>query len=355
MFQNIIYSFGFFLLFYFSWDVDLRLVPSIRETWIWNLEGRFGTTSPKLGEDPIKTLNGYKYNGKFFSFKTNARPEIDSKFLIDFPLLGNGYLVYEKIGDEVNFYSDSSELYWKKPINSYPRSGFFASPVLYLSGDNNTVFLLDESGNSIGKQELNGRFLTDYQFDLKNKGVVVLFSGGEIYRLDEKGNQKFALDLSKEKPNSFFKSVSLSPNGKLVSVHYSLDDKDWILVFDETGEEQFSFSLPKFFPHQLYFVTGNDGQIFLQTPESLMFFDDGKLVWDKKKTKQGGVYQSIFGNDSMVVASIDSELQFYTNTGELIRKKRISTSEFPIRFFPGKSDSVFYMETKSDLLQFQFL
>ncbi|PJZ89095.1 hypothetical protein [Leptospira levettii] len=355
MLQNIFYSIGFFLLFYFSWDVDLKFVPSIRETWIWNLEGKFGTNPPKFGEDPIKTINGYKYNKQFYSFKTSSRPEIDPKYLIDFPLLGNGYLLYEKIGDEVNFFSDSSELFWKKPINSYPRSGYFASPVLYLSGDNNTVFLLDESGNRIGKQELNGRFLADYQFDTKNKGCVVLFSGGEIYRLDEKANLKYGFDLSKEKENSFFKSLSISPDGKFVSVHFSVNDKDWILNLDEKGEVVEEFPLVKFYPHQLYLATSNEGNLFLQTPDSLQYYEDGKLVWEKNKTKQVGVYQSIFANDHFVVAAVDSELQFYTPKGNLIRKKRISPSEFPIRFFPGKTDSVFYMETKTDLVQFQLL
>ncbi|EOQ88377.1 hypothetical protein LEP1GSC202_3424 [Leptospira yanagawae serovar Saopaulo str. Sao Paulo = ATCC 700523] len=355
MFQNILYSIGFFLLFFLSWDVELNFVPNIRETWIWNLEGRFGTTSPKVGEDPLKTINGYKFNKQFYSFKTNSSPEIDSKYLVDFPLLGNGYLLYEKIGDEVNFYSDSSELYWKKPINSYPRSGYFASPVLYLSGDNNTVFLLDESGNQVGKQELNGRFLTDYQFDSKNKGVVVLFSGGEIYRLDEKGNLSFGFDLSKDKPNSFFKSVSLSPDGKLTTVHFSIENKDWILLLDEVGEPKEEFSLPKFFPHQLYIATGNAGQILIQTPNSLEFYEEGKLVWEKNKSKQGGVYQSIYAADSFFVALVDSELLFLNERGELIRKKRISPTEFPIRFFPGKLESVFYMETKTDLVQFQKL
>ncbi|TGK51986.1 hypothetical protein EHQ16_14585 [Leptospira kanakyensis] len=353
MLQTIVYSLGFFLLFFFSWDVDLNLLPNIRETWVWNSEGRFGTTSPKIGEDPLKTINGYKTGGKYYSFRTGKFLETDPKYLVDFPLLSNGYLLYEKIGDEVNFFSDASELFWKKPINSYPRSGYFASPVLYLAGDNNTVFLMDESGNRVGKSELNGRFLTDYQFDSKNKGVIVLFSGGEIYRLDEKGNVLFESDLSKEKKDSFFKSVSLSPDGKFSSVHYSLLDKDFVLVLDEKGETVEEFSLPKFYPHKLYFVTGNDGSIIFNLPDSITFYQDGKLSWEKTKQKSGGVYQSVFATDSIYVVLSESEIQFYNTKGNLIRTKRISPSELPIRFFPGKVSSVFYMQSKSDLMQFQ--
>ncbi|TGM82345.1 hypothetical protein EHR01_06070 [Leptospira mtsangambouensis] len=353
MWQTIVYSIGFFLLFFFSWDVDLNLVPNIRETWVWNSEGRFGTTSPKIGEDPFKTINGYKTGGRYYSFKTGKFPEMDPKYLVDFPLLSNGYLLYEKIGDEVNFFSDSGELFWKKPINSYPRSGYFASPVLYLSGDNNTVFLMDESGNRVGKSELNGRFLTDYQFDSKNKGVIVLFSGGEIYRLDEKGNTLFEKELSKEKKDSFFKSVALSPNGKLTAIHYSLLDKDFVEILDEVGDTVDVFPLPKFYPHKLYFAIGNDGSIVFNFPDSLSFYRDGDLVWEKTKSKSGGVYQSIFATDSVYMALSESEIQFYNTKGNLIRSKKMPPTELPIRFFPGKTNSTFYLQSKSDLMQFQ--
>ncbi|TGL52904.1 hypothetical protein EHQ55_03110 [Leptospira meyeri] len=353
MWQTIVYSIGFFLLFYFSWDIDLNLVPNIRETWVWNSEGRFGTSSPKIGEDPFKTINGYKIGSRYYSFKSGKFPEMDPKYLVDFPLLSNGYLLYEKIGDEVNFFSDSGELFWKKPINSYPRSGYFASPVLYLSGDNNTVFLMDESGNRVGKSELNGRFLTDYQFDSKNKGVIVLFSGGEIYRLDEKGNALFEKDLSKERKDSFFKSVALSPNGKFSAIHYSLLDKDFVEVLDEVGETVEEFPLPKFYPHKLYFVIGNDGSILFNFPASLSFYRSGELVWEKTKTKSGGVYQSIFATDSVYMALSESEIHFYNNKGNLIRSKKMPPSELPLRFFPGKANSTFYLQSKSDLMQFQ--
>ncbi|MBM9547706.1 hypothetical protein JWG40_11805 [Leptospira sp. 201903074] len=353
MWQTIFYSFGFFLLFFYSWDVDLNFVPNIRETWVWNSEGRFGTASPKIGEDPLKTINGYKVGSRYYSFRTSKFLDADPKFLVDFPLLSNGYLLYEKIGDEVNFFSDGGELFWKKPINSYPRSGYFASPVLYLSGDNNTVFLMDESGNRVGKSELNGRFLTDYQFDSQNKGVIVLFSGGELYRLDEKGNVLFEKELSKDKKDCFFKSVSLSPDGKFSSIHYSLLDKDFIEVLDETGETVEEFPLPKFYPHKLYFVTGNDGSVIFNLPDSLAFYKDGKLVWEKSKSKVGGVYQSIFNTDSIYVAITESEIQFFNTKGSLIRSKKLPPSELPVRFFPGKTNSAFYMQSKSDLMQFQ--
>lgn len=124
-------------------------------------------------------------------------------------------------------------------------------------------------------------------------------------------------------------------------------------MFDESGESVEEFSLPKFYPHKLYFVTGNDGSVIFNLPDSLAFYKDGKLVWEKTKSKVGGVYQSIFNMDSIYVAVIESEIQVYNTNGSLIRSKRIPPSELPVRFFPGKTNSAFYMQSKSDLMQFQ--
>ncbi|MDF3819247.1 hypothetical protein P3G55_05020 [Leptospira sp. 96542] len=353
MIQHILFSLVFLVLFYFSLNVNLEFVPSIRETWVWNKEGRFGTPIPKKGENPIQTLNGYKVNGKYFSFANNRYPDIDTKYLVEFPLLSKGYLEYEKIGDEVNYYSERGELFWKKPINSYPRSGLFASPILYLSGDNNTVFLMDESGNGVGKGEINGRFLTDYQFDPNNKGAVILFSGGEIYRLDEKGNELYFLDLSKDIKNSFFKSLAMSPNGKLVSIHYSLQDKDFILILDEKGEIILTKEFPGFYPHKIYFATSNSGSILFNLPDKLIYFDGDDFLWTKEKNKIGNVFQTVFSAQGLFAVLNESDLVFYNERGEQMRTKRMSQLELPIRMFASKSENMFYLESKNDLFQFQ--
>ncbi len=349
--QFIISSFIFFILFFFLWNVRLPMLSSVKETWIWNKEGAFGTFPPGEGEDPLKVLNGYRLEGRYYSFATNRFVPFEEPFKLDYALLSQGYLEYQKIGDEVNFYSDSGELFWKKPINSYPRSGYFGTPVLYLSGDNNTVFVLDNSGNVSGLGELNGRFLTDYDFAQNGKGAVVLFSGGEIYRIDEKGNKIFSADLSSDKNESFFKSVSLSPNGSFTLVHFSSKKKDYLMILDEKGEATDEWELSQFYPHKIYLSIGNRKNSVLNSVDTVQFFKEDKLVWEEKKEKAGSVYQANFAFPSGFAYGLEKEIVFLDAEGNKIRKKNLPSSEFPIRFFSGKEPNTAYLETKKDIYQ----
>lgn len=353
MIQNSVYSILFFILFYFLWDSKPVNVPSIRETWIWNKEGKFGTNAPKQGENPFSVLNGYKTNLGFYSFSSGKEKAFLLDHFVDFPLLSKGFLEYEKIGDLVHFYSEKGELFWTKPINSYPRSGLYSAPVLYLSGDNNTVFLLDTSGNSIGLKELNGRFLTDYSFLLNGTGAVVLFSGGELYRIDEKGNRLFEKNLSSESSESFFKSVTASPNGVYTAVHFSKGSADSVLVLNEKGEVKSEIKIPNFYPHKINFVISDSGNLLFNLPDRILFFDQNKLKWEKEKSKVGGVYQVTFSLPNFLIYLDDTSLVFLNSNGNLIRSKKIPPNENPLRLFPGKDLNHFYLETKSDIYQFR--
>ncbi len=329
------------------------MLMSVKETWLWNKEGAYGTGLPTMGENPIKTLNGYRKDSAYYSFATAKFMEYQEPFKVDFALLAPGYIEFEKIGDEVNFFSASGELFWKKPINSYPRSGYFGSPVLYLSGDNNTVFLLDTSGNTLSNGELNGRFLADYDFDKFGKGASVLFSGGEVYRVDEKGNTLFFKDLSENRTASFFKSVTLSPNGKYTLIHFSQGQKDFLLILGEKGEIEEEWSLDGFYPHKMYFAINNTMHSLLNLPDRVIFFDKDELVWEEKKLKEGPIFQTAFSMAEIFAYGSEKDIVFLDSHGQKIRTKSMSSSEFPIRLFPGKESDTFYMETKKDIYQFK--
>jgi hypothetical protein len=350
--QFILSTIVFFFLLFFLWDVKLPMQASIKETWLWNKEGAFGTSVPKIGENPIQTLNGYKRNQDYYSFATGKFSNYTEPFNIDFALLSPGYIEYEKIGDEVNFFSASGELFWKKPINSYPRSGYYGTPVLYLSGDNNTVFLLDTSGNLLGAGELNGRFLTDYDFDKNGRGAIILFSGGEVYRVDEKGVILFKKDLSESKSTSFFKSISLSPNGKNTLIHFSFDQKDNLMILDEKGEIVEEWEINGFYPHKLYFAISDSLNSLVNFPDKTTFFEKDEIIWEEKKNKIGPIYQTVYAQASIFAYGGEKDVFFLNDDGKTIRTKSVSSSETPIRFFPSKLPGIFYMETKKDIYQF---
>jgi hypothetical protein len=326
---------------------------SVKETWLWNKEGAFGTSVPKQGENPLSSLNGYKLNQNYYSYATGKFTNYLAPMNVDFALLTPGYIEYQKIGDEVNFFSAGGELFWKKPINSYPRSGYYGSPVLYLSGDNNTVFLLDTSGNPLGASELNGRFLTDYDFEKSGKGAIILFSGGEIYRVDDKGTILYRKDLSENRTTSFFKSVSLSPNGKYALLHFSLGQEDFLLILNEKGEIEEEWNLAGFYPNKIYFAISDSMNSLLNLPDKVIFYEKDELIWEDKKSKMGSIYQTVYAQANIFAYSADKDILFLNENGKQIRKKSISSSESPIRFFPGKDLDTFYMETKKDIYQFR--
>lgn len=342
----------FFSLLFFLWDVRLPMQDSIKETWLWNKEGAFGTAVPTDGENPLNTLNGYKYNQSYYSFSTRKFTNYTEPYNVDFALLVPGYIEYEKIGDAVNFFSSNGELFWNKPLNSYPRSGYHGSPVLYLSGDNNTVFLLDMSGNPVGASELNGRFLTDYDFDQSGKGASVLFSGGEVYRVDEKGNILFRKDLSENRQNSFFKSISLSPKGEQTLIHFSEGKKDHLMILDEKGDVKYEWELPGFYPHKIYFSLSDSLNSLVNLPEKVLFFEEDELKWEKQKGKTGSIFQTVYSQSGIFAYILEKDVIFLNEKGFEIRTKSISSSEAPIRFFPGREGNTLYMETKKDIFQF---
>ncbi|MCZ8158075.1 MAG: hypothetical protein O9264_18290 [Leptospira sp.] len=349
--QFILTTFIFSFLLFFLWDMNLPMLASIKETWLWNKDGAFGTSTPNVGENPLSVLNGYRIDSKYYSFSTGKFVNYEEPMKVDFALLNKGYIEFQKIGDEVNFFSSSGELFWKKPINSYPRSGYFGSPVLYLAGDNNTVFLLDTSGNPLGTGELNGRFLTDYDFDQTGKGAVILFSGGEIDRVDDKGILVYHKDLSENRVTSFFKSVTLSPNGKNVLVHFSVGSKDFLMILDETGKIQEEWELEGFYPHKVYFALSDSGRSLLNLPDKVLFFEGDTLIWQEKKEKLGSTYQAVYAKSNVFIYQKDKDIVFLNDKGKIIRIKTLTTSENPIRFFPGKESDTFYLETKKDIYQ----
>ncbi len=347
-----LFLFSFFLTFFLI-RPDRKPLISIKETWVWNKAGGFGTNPSKLGEDPRKVLNGYRLsNGSYFSFASGKSREVQEPKRIEYPLLSEGFIEYEKIGDEVHFFTQTGELFWSKPINSYPRAGLYGAPVLYLAGDSNTVFLLDQSGNSTGKGEVNGRFLVDYSFDRTGNGVFILFSGGEMYRLDASGKEMYHLDLGSAVEQQFFKSATLSPDGKSVAIHYTKNQKDFLQILDEKGESLVLISLPKVYPHVLYFSLSNDLHLLLNAPDKTYFFFKEKLIREWEKNESNQTYQISFATKDAFLFESEGFLVFLDEAGNELKRKPISKNEKPIRLFPAKTDQQFFLETKEDIYQF---
>ncbi|MBI3396271.1 MAG: hypothetical protein HY042_10590 [Spirochaetia bacterium] len=145
------------------------------------------------------------------------------------PFLGRGYFRYQKVGKEISFYSETGELMWRKPFQSYPVSDVQGQVVLLLTGDNNRVEIIDNNGNSKGSGHVSGNFMTDLCFPSRAPGAGVVFSAGAVHLIDGEG-RAVTLNYDGKRP-LFIKSCSVFPDGSGLAVHMLEGENDRITVF----------------------------------------------------------------------------------------------------------------------------
>ncbi len=333
--------------------------PIIQEVWSWDKKNGISETNEdprenKKGKEtsPFKNLNGYlTQNRKPFMIKTKTTFQGEDGDLFEIPPLGNGFLAYKKIGDKITYYSKSGEVLWKKSFQSIPFSSFAGNIHYMVSGDGNQVLVVDMDGNKTGAKQLDGRFLTDLSTSI-NSGSLILFSGGEIYRLDNSGNLLYSSKDASTKNFSFYKSSAFSESGKYVSLHYMENDLDYIKTLDDTKKEISKVKLDSIYPHKIYMAVSNSGSTLLNLTDKIVIYSNtGNLIKEIQKSKKEDVYQVAFFTKSIFCANKSDELLFITESGEIIKHKKIYSNQF--RIFPSKAENYFFLEYNSSILQFR--
>ncbi|MBM9577247.1 hypothetical protein JWG45_08795 [Leptospira sp. 201903070] len=352
-------GFGFFftILFFYGFGNPYQGALGIQKVWAFSKAAHAGMEpDSRFQWNPEESLNGYKYENSYYTIQSSSGIALDDTRRIEYPLNTKGYLEYKKIGAEVNFYSPSGEILWTKEYRSYPRISPSGNLVLLVAGDHNQVILSDINGNETGAKKIDGRFLTDYSFAPNSKISGVLFSGGELFVLDSKGEILFKKELGSEKNPVFAKSFSLSPDGKKTAIHLLKTNKDRILVLDEKGEEDVSYELDSIYPHKISLAISNTGEVLVSAPDKFSFYDSsGDKRVEIKRTSGVGVYQSVFHNGDWFCAELNSEILFLDDQGKILKKEKIKSSDLPGRFFPsGKAGSV-VLESEKELFLYRNL
>jgi hypothetical protein len=329
-------------------------IPIVKETWFWNKEMGGGTKADSRSKHNIlEMLNGYRIDeSRLYTFRSGTAIGSEEEYL-DFPILGKGFFGYKKIGDKITYYSSKGEVLWKKNSSSYPVASFTGEINFLISGDGNQVLIVDINGNPAGIKQADGRFLTDLAHTVQN-GSVILFSGGEIYRLDKKGEliKKIVNLRSAEKGLLFYKSIAISPLGNLMAVHFLENTKDFITIFNSKGEIKRTFQLPRPYPHKLYMAVSESGEILLNTNDLLVIFStSGEILHktDKKMTEK--VYNVAFTASNLFVADLNDSLVFLSNAGHLIKQFPIEGTKY--RIIPSFDQKLFFLETNRELISFQ--
>ncbi|WCL48303.1 hypothetical protein [Leptospira sp. GIMC2001] len=354
MIKYFISSLIFFFIFMYFPATNHKFLPNVIESWIWNKSGGYGTRPYLDAENPTKILNGYKMKDRFFSFVSKEFYSVSSDILIEYPILGQGFYEYKKLGDEVSYYNGYKELYWKKPYSSYPRPGYYAGVIPLISGDGNTVFIADQNGNLSGPGEVNGRFVVDVAYSYQNERTLVLFAGGEYFLFDKSGAiiNQYIPEKIKYSQTYFAKSASVSADGKLFAIHYQMGDFDYIDVHQESGKVILNHKLPMIIPHKLYFQLSNLSYLFIGLEDSyLLLDDDGDEIINFSSNSLNKIYKPIFILNELFIYHSENKVRIVNADGNLIREISLESSLSPIRFLPGKSEDVFYIETSNDIRQ----
>jgi hypothetical protein len=334
-------------------------VPIIQEIWSWDKRNERSEyledarNSKKSREiSPLKYLNGYlSFNKKPFLFKNKSIFQGDDGDLFEIPPLGSGFLAYKKIGDKIIYYSRSGEVLWKKPFQSIPFSTYTGNIHFLVSGDGNQVLVVDMDGNLTGAKQLDGRFVTDISNSVTS-GSVILFSGGEVYRIDKNGSLLFRISESNSKNFTFFKSSGLAENGKFVSLHFMENENDYIKMLDDTKKELFTYKLNSVYPHKIYLAVSNSGYTLLNLTDKVIILSPlGSVFKEIMKNKREDVYQIAFFAKSIFCVNTNDELLFLSEKGEIIKKKKVQSNMF--RIFPSKEENIFFQESTSSIVQYK--
>lgn len=349
----------FFLVFYYLLGNSFDPARGIQKTWSWSKESKIGDfADPRSDFDPERVLNGYKSKVAYVRIPGGESIPTDDNSRIEFPLLAKGYLSYKKIGNTVEFFSEAGELLWTKDYKSYPKIHPDGNLILFLSGDNNQVLVSDINGNPVGAKKLDGRFLTDISFaskNLSNGESAVLFSGGELFVLDGKGSVLFETKMGEKDP-VFAKSVSVSLDGTKIAVHFLKGNRDFIRVYDRSGSESEEWNLGRVLPHKINLAVSGEGEVLAGFHDSLVLYSrSGKISFEKKRSKIGPVYQTVFHSGTWFAGEVDGSLYFLDQDGIVLREDKIRSGEKPFRFFASGRNGEAFFEGSKDIVLYRDL
>ena len=352
IFLSFLVSLGFM---YFNVN-QIKQVTVIQSVWHWdkkNQSDEYGTDSRLMEKEssPYKILTGYyTSSGKPFLFSIRKSISGDDNEIYEMPVLGNGFLSYKKIGEKITYYSRVGEILWKKQYQSYPFSSPNGVINFLVSGDGNQILIIDINGNLTGAKQLDGRFLTDISSSVKN-GSVVLFSGGELFRLDNLGNIIYKLNEENSKEFQFYKSSAISEDGSKVLIHYLENDTDYISMYENKNILKYKIKLDNVYPHKIFMSVANNGNSVLNLRDKIVFLNlTGNIIKKYDKNKSDDVYQIIFSNGKIFSAGKEDEILFFENNGDIFYRTKISSNKQRIN--ASNYENIFFQENSNEITQY---
>ncbi len=149
--------------------------------------------------------------------------KLDKNYLYTFSLIPKGYVRYNKVGDEIEFFLKDNQLFWKRKSTAYPYFEPYGRFIITVNADRTGVEVLEVNGQSL--YEFDGLFLVDLKCIEKSQ-CYLLFNDGKFIFFNEKNHYHLNVGIEK----AFFKSFSIKNNQ--VIFHYFLNSQDHFGVYE---------------------------------------------------------------------------------------------------------------------------
>ena len=353
-----------FLLATFLFTLGLFFIPAgffsgkrLKEfSFIWSLAGELKEAEESPSRDKAKKLFkllAYKKEEVTFLLESAKAPKnfnlnsITQAQHFSVPLFGDGYFAYNKLGKDIRYYSSQGEELWQKEYPYYPVSDHYGNLILLLAGDSSRVYFMNRNGFLMGKKNVSGAYLSDYDFASRLSASALIFSSGELYLIQSKGKIVFKHKFSREGKNVFLKSCALSPRGQLLAVHLLKDKKDMLVVLKadsgQRAEVVYETPLPKVYPHLLHMALNSHGVLIAAPDQTLFLSLTGKKNWTKALTcKQDcPTYRPVYADENFFAFGSGKKWTLVDQGGPILFQASLApTIKEPWRFLAAKKTGI---------------
>ena len=295
------------------------------------------------------------------ALKSSNLNEITQAQRFSVPLFGNGYFAYNKLGKDIRYYSRAGEELWHKEYPYYPLSDYYGNLILLLAGDSSRVYFMNPNGFLMGAESVSGSYLSDYDFASRLSAAALIFSSGEVYLIQSKGEIVFRHEFSSEGENIFLKSCALSPQAQFLAVHLLKGEKDMLVILKADTEQKaeviYEAILPRVYPHLLHIALNSHG-VLIAAPEQTLFWDlAGDRSWTKSLAcKQNcPIYRPVYADEDFFAFGSAKNWTLVDQGGGILFQASLAAElEEPWRFLPAKKAGFFGIHAGSHLEYYHY-
>ena len=322
-----------FFIFIFIFVVYFLFTPlKVCKKKVYHIDSSLNVNEPL--NKSISNFDDYFYSDKecgFFSFDKGMYHYYES--IDDEYILANKYfyLVYKKIGGNIQVFNPSGELISEIKIVGYPYV-LKEFPVIFILKTNAMGFSLFTMKGELILDEIDfASMITSIKMD-KNSNILVSTLSGSTYLFSITGDRKFKTDYHDSKIN-ITKSSAINIDGKRIAVCSGLHP-EFVDIYDvETGTMTDRIKTETNFRYSTY-LSFVDNRLYYEGENQVNFYD--------YSTKRKGCFKI---NGSV------NEINFDNNGNILVLSSKDAL--YYLTIFSSKGEKKYYKEFASIVSNFE--